>query len=86
MKQLTFLDDNLIDIYYIIVDVRRMRFVVTNGRVSAAPRSANWAVGLPIARVLNWYAGIGAQVITLTEEGTDHERAELSGQDPDRRV
>lgn len=73
MEQLTFLDDNLTDVYDVIVDVRRLRIVVTNGRVSAAPRSASWAVGLPIGRVLTWYAGNGAQVIKLRadEEGDE---------------
>lgn len=62
MRQLSFLDQDLVDRYEIILGDRRLSFVVTNGRVSECPQAAPWTKGLPIAKVTGWYARQGATV------------------------
>jgi hypothetical protein len=59
MHQLSFLDQDLVDRYEILLGDRRLSLVVTNGRVSTPPQAAPWTKGQPIVGVLAWYARQG---------------------------
>lgn len=80
MKQLTFLEHDLIDHYQVTWDDQAFTFTTTNGRVSTAPPIAGWALGQKLGPVIAWYGTRGASV---TKVGARDERPEPSSPNPD---
>lgn len=76
MKQLSFLAHDLIDHYQVSWEDKLFSFTTTNGRVSAAPPIAGWALGQKLKPVIAWYAKRGA---TVTKIGDRDDQPEPSG-------